>query len=240
MSHKFKVAVIGNPNVGCDSLCIRFVHNAFEEEVHPYYDYGVVDTYRKQMIVDEELALLELVVVGGSKHRDSIFRASDGFILVFDAKRPSFEALSVYLAQIQRVKECNNPTIICATKSDLADRFREVSESAGQQLAERSNAAYFVVSSKEGRNVEITFRSIVRRIRVARDGGFDLAGAVTSIVLVVLLANRFERQSLFFQLDVHIVRIIARIVFATRRDKNVWKRLLQREPNHQKSACELQ
>lgn len=59
MSHKdlkeYKLVVVGGGGVGKSALTIQFIQSHFVEE----YDPTIEDSYRKQCVIDEEVAVLD-------------------------------------------------------------------------------------------------------------------------------------------------------------------------------------
>jgi GTPase KRas protein len=74
------------------------------------YDPTVWDSYRKQVVIDGQTCMLEVLDTGGEEEygalRDQWIRDGEGFVLVYSiTKRRSFERISKFHNQIQRVKE---------------------------------------------------------------------------------------------------------------------------------------
>ena len=110
--------------VGKSALTIQLIQNQFEEE----YDPTIEDSYRKQVLIDKETCLLEILDTGGqegySAMMDQHMRTGEWFLIVFAVNNAkSFEAISQYREQIKRVKEAEEvPMVIVGTKCDLPHR----------------------------------------------------------------------------------------------------------------------
>jgi GTPase KRas protein len=100
------------------------------------------DSYRKQCVIDDEVALLDVLDTAGQEEysamREQYMRTGEGFLLVYSiTSRSSFEEISTFQQQILRVKDRDSyPIIIVANKADL-EHERQVS-SQGIHLAKLS------------------------------------------------------------------------------------------------------
>lgn len=90
------------------------------------------DSYRKQCVIDEEVALLDVLDTAGQEEysamREQYMRTGEGFLLVYSiTSRQSFEEILTFQQQILRVKDKDYfPIIIVGNKCDL-DAERQVS-----------------------------------------------------------------------------------------------------------------
>ena len=74
------------------------------------YDPTIEDSYRKQVVIDGQSAMLEVLDTAGQEEyaalRDQWIRDGEGFVLVYSiTSRASFSRLRSYYKQIQRVRE---------------------------------------------------------------------------------------------------------------------------------------
>lgn len=60
---EYKLVVVGGGGVGKSALTIQFVQSHFVDE----YDPTIEDSYRKQFVVDEEVALLDVLDTAGQE-----------------------------------------------------------------------------------------------------------------------------------------------------------------------------
>lgn len=60
---EYKLVVVGGGGVGKSALTIQFIQNQFPEE----YDPTIEDSYRKQCLIDEEVALLDVLDTAGQE-----------------------------------------------------------------------------------------------------------------------------------------------------------------------------
>jgi len=90
------------------------------------------DSYRKQCVIDEEVALLDVLDTAGQEEysamREQYMRTGEGFLLVYSiTSRQSFEEIRTFQQQILRVKDKDFfPIIVVGNKCDLEGE-REVS-----------------------------------------------------------------------------------------------------------------
>lgn len=90
------------------------------------------DSYRKQCVIDEEVALLDVLDTAGQEEysamREQYMRTGEGFLLVYSiTSRQSFEEILTFQQQILRVKDKDYfPMIVVGNKCDLENE-REVS-----------------------------------------------------------------------------------------------------------------
>lgn len=87
------------------------------------------DSYRKQCVIDDEVALLDVLDTAGQEEysamREQYMRTGEGFLLVYSiTSRESFDEIVTFQQQILRVKDKDYfPIIVVGNKCDLeADR----------------------------------------------------------------------------------------------------------------------
>jgi GTPase KRas protein len=91
------------------------------------------DSYRKQCVIDEEVALLDVLDTAGQEEysamREQYMRTGEGFLLVYSiTSRQSFEEILTFQQQILRVKDKDYfPIIVVGNKCDLENE-RQVSK----------------------------------------------------------------------------------------------------------------
>ena len=102
--------------VGKSALTIQLIQNHFVDE----YDPTIEDSYRKQVVIDGETCLLDILDTAGQEEysamRDQYMRTGEGFLLVFAVNNAkSFEDISQYREQIKRVKDAEEVMITRTT-----------------------------------------------------------------------------------------------------------------------------
>lgn len=164
--NEYKIVVVGGGGVGKSSLTIQFVQNHFLEE----YDPTIEDSYRRQIAIDDQVALLDIMDTAGQDEynmmRESNMRAGQGFVLVYSiiASR-TFDELSDFKGQICRMKDLEQvPMVLVGNKSDLEDQ-RVIPAEDGATLAKSWGIPFLETSARHRINVEEIFSEVVRQIR---------------------------------------------------------------------------
>lgn len=163
---EYKLVVVGGGGVGKSALTIQFIQSHFVDE----YDPTIEDSYRKQCVIDEEVALLDILDTAGQEEysamREQYMRTGEGFLLVYSIiERGSFEEIQGFYQQILRVKDRDTfPMILIGNKADLEGE-RQVSNQEGKDTAKALNLAYVETSAKQRVNVDLAFHELVRIIR---------------------------------------------------------------------------
>ncbi|CAG7818738.1 unnamed protein product [Allacma fusca] len=123
---EYKLVVVGAGGVGKSALTIQLIQNHFVDE----YDPTIEDSYRKQVVIDGETCLLDILDTAGQEEysamRDQYMRTGEGFLLVFAVNNSkSFEDISMYREQIKRVKDADDvPMVLVGNKCDLQTRTK--------------------------------------------------------------------------------------------------------------------
>ena len=161
-----KIVIVGGGGVGKSALTIQLIQNHFIDE----YDPTIEDSYRKQVTIDSETCLLDLLDTAGQEEysamRDQYMRTGQGFLCTFSVtSRCSFEEIAAFRDQIMRVKDNDTvPIVLVGNKCDLPND-RQVTASEGQELAKAFGCPFFETSAKARINVEESFYQLVREIR---------------------------------------------------------------------------
>lgn len=150
---EYKLVVVGGGGVGKSCLTIQLIQSHFVDEYDPTIEGesspvsnshvaapdeqttdrdASVDSYRKQCVIDDEVALLDVLDTAGQEEysamREQYMRTGEGFLLVYSiTDRQSFEEIMTFQQQILRVKDKDYfPMIVVGNKCDL-DGERQVS-----------------------------------------------------------------------------------------------------------------
>eukprot|EP01097_Dermamoeba_algensis_P010780 TRINITY_DN8072_c0_g1_i1.p1 TRINITY_DN8072_c0_g1~~TRINITY_DN8072_c0_g1_i1.p1 ORF type:complete len:187 (-),score=30.51 TRINITY_DN8072_c0_g1_i1:61-621(-) len=163
---EYKLVIVGGGGVGKSALTIQLIQNHFIDE----YDPTIEDSYRKQVTIDDETCLLDILDTAGQEEysamRDSYMRTGQGFVVVYSiVSRPSFEEVSTFRSQILRVKDLDKvPMVLVANKADL-DNERQVTTTEGKDLAKAFACPFVETSAKARTNIEECFYECIREIR---------------------------------------------------------------------------
>ena len=163
---EYKVVVVGGGAVGKSAITIQFIQNRFVDE----WDPTIEDSYTKQCVIDDEVALLDILDTAGQDDyaamREHYMRNGEGFLLVYSiTSRDSFEEIQHFHQQIQRVKDSDVvPVIVVGNKCDL-EYERQVGMNEGRELANYFGCKFIETSAKQRINVDEAFVNLVREIR---------------------------------------------------------------------------
>jgi len=166
MEHK--IVIVGDGGVGKSALTIQFISNHFIVE----YDPTIEDAYRKQINVDGEVCMLNILDTAGqdeySAMRDQYMRTGQGFVLVYSVtSKNSFTKMDEFRSLAQRVKDNDKvPIVLVGNKCDLENE-RQVTTAEGGELAKSWNSVFLEASAFTRKNVDEIFDAIVREIRKA-------------------------------------------------------------------------
>eukprot|EP00040_Diaphanoeca_grandis_P003176 m.24046 g.24046 ORF g.24046 m.24046 type:complete len:205 (+) comp14463_c0_seq1:375-989(+) len=163
---EYKVVLLGGGGVGKSALTIQFIQSHFVDE----YDPTIEDSYRKQCVVDDEDALLDILDTAGQEEYESMqdhnMRWGGGFLLVYSiVDKNSFVEVKRKHAQILQVKDADSfPMVLVGNKADL-EADRQVPEADRLALEKKWNVKSFETSAKLRVNVDPCFYTVVREMR---------------------------------------------------------------------------
>ena len=119
-------------------MTIQFIQSHFVDEYDPTIEGMCIwwlstgrlftpflDSYRKQCVIDDEVALLDVLDTAGQEEysamREQYMRTGEGFRLVYSiTSRQSFEEITTFQQQILRVKDKDYfPMVVVGNKCDL-------------------------------------------------------------------------------------------------------------------------
>lgn len=162
---EYKIVVLGSGGVGKSALTVQFVQGIFVEK----YDPTIEDSYRKQVEVDGQQCMLEILDTAGTEQftamRDLYMKNGQGFILVYSITAQStFNDLSDLREQILRVKDQDDvPMVLVGNKCDLEEE-RVVGKDQGGSLAREFSCTFLETSAKAKVNVNDIFYDLVRQV----------------------------------------------------------------------------
>ena len=159
---EYKIVVLGSGGVGKSALTVQFVQGIFVEK----YDPTIEDSYRKQVEVDGQQCMLEILDTAGTEQftamRDLYMKNGQGFVLVYSITAQStFNDLQDLREQILRVKDTEDvPMVLVGNKCDLEDE-RVVGKDQGLNMARQFNNCAFMETSAKAK-IGVNDVSIVR------------------------------------------------------------------------------
>lgn len=119
MTQRLKVRRLDNNQLPTDGRCDR------KSIAQLTRFFSTIDSYRKQCVIDEEVALLDVLDTAGQEEysamREQYMRTGEGFLLVYSiTSRQSFEEITTFQQQILRVKDKDYfPMVVVGNKCDL-------------------------------------------------------------------------------------------------------------------------
>ena len=161
-----KIVILGDGGVGKSCITIQLTQNIFVSE----YDPTVENSYRKQVVVDDEPMMLDILDTAGQEDysilRDQYIRTGQGFLIVYSiTSAVTFKGVPDLRQKILGVKdEEEYPMILVGNKCDL-EKERTVTVAEGQELAKSFSIPFFETSAKARINIEECFYELVREIR---------------------------------------------------------------------------
>ncbi|XP_049851636.1 ras-like protein rasD [Schistocerca gregaria] len=162
----YRLVIVGDGGVGKSCLTIQFCQNYFVSD----YDPTIENMYRKQVSIDNEPCLLEILDTAGQEEysamRDQYIRVGKGFLIVYSiVNRRSFEEIEEFRNSILRVREVDHfPIILVGNKCDL-EASREVAYIEGLELSKSYNCPFVETSAKNRIRVDECFLELVKEIR---------------------------------------------------------------------------
>mmetsp|Transcript_107359 Transcript_107359/g.149691 ORF Transcript_107359/g.149691 Transcript_107359/m.149691 type:complete len:191 (-) Transcript_107359:191-763(-) len=169
---EYKIVVLGSGGVGKSALTVQFVQGIFVEK----YDPTIEDSYRKQVEVDGQQCMLEILDTAGTEQftamRDLYMKNGQGFVLVYSiTAQGTFADLADLREQIIRVKDNDDiPLVLVGNKCDLEEE-RVVGREQGSSQAKAFNCSFLEASAKNKINVNEIFYDLVRQINRKSPGG---------------------------------------------------------------------
>jgi len=131
----------------------------------------IEDSYRKQLPVDDQTWLLDVLDTAGmeefSAMRDQYMRQAQAVMYVYSVTSSrSLDELASIHEQLLRVRDedpasSTFPVVICGNKIDLESE-RQVTTKDGADLATRWRAEFFETSAKTRINIDEAFVALVR------------------------------------------------------------------------------
>jgi small GTP-binding protein len=164
---KFKVVVLGDPQVGKTSTSLRFTDNVFLRAYIPTMGLNIT-----QKIFDVDTNIVELVLwdIGGQTKfeliRKKFYEGASIILVLFDLSNAmSFANVPKWYQDIKNYMK-NNQALkgyLIGNKNDLVKK-RIVSESDAIKLAYTLDLEYLEISALTGYNVAMAFQNIAKKL----------------------------------------------------------------------------
>jgi len=165
----YKIVVVGAGGVGKSSITIRMIQDFFVED----YDPTIEDSFKKQVDVDGEPVLLDIVDTAGQEGYESLrapyIRAGEGFLLVYSIiDKKTFSEMKKFHEEIVYHKDTKDVALVVAGNMCDLESKRQVSKEEGEAVATGYGGTLIETSAKSGHNVQNVFFELVRKIRDKR------------------------------------------------------------------------
>ena len=134
---------------------------------HARYDPTIEDSYRKQVEVDGQQCMLEILDTAGTEQftamRDLYMKNGQGFVLVYSITAQStFNDLQDLREQILRVKDSEEvPMVLVGNKCDLEDE-RVVGKDQGMMMARQFGSQCTFMETSAKAKIGVTDVSIIK------------------------------------------------------------------------------
>ncbi|KAI9832972.1 MAG: Ras GTPase ras2 [Phylliscum demangeonii] len=148
----YKLVVLGDGGVGKTALTIQLCLNHFIET----YDPTIEDSYRKQVSIDGQSCMLEVLDTAGQEDytalRDQWVRDGEGFVLVYSiTSRSSFSRIQRFHQHVLRVK---GPAAMSPTGPSFSAGYHAPHTSGGMGPRSPSSVPIMLVGNKSDRVTE--------------------------------------------------------------------------------------
>ncbi|KAF2180665.1 protein ras-1, partial [Zopfia rhizophila CBS 207.26] len=163
---EYKLVVMGGGGVDKSSPVIQLIQSHFVDE----YDPAIEDSYRKQCVVDDEVALLDVLDTAGQEEysamRDQYIKTGEGFMLVYSiTSRQSFEEIFTFQQQILKIKDKDYFPMVVVGNHCTRESERRVTSQEGQSLVRQFGCRFVEADCKTRENVEYAFFELIREMR---------------------------------------------------------------------------
>jgi len=165
-----KIVVLGSGGVGKSALTLRLISDEFGME----YDPTIEDSYRKQVTIDGQPALLDILDTAGQEEYSSLqdqwIREGDGYLLVYSIiEANTFDDVEVLKEKIARIRETDDfPMVVAGNKCDL-ESGRKVDKEKTMAKCADWGCPFLEASAKTRINTMEVFFALVREIRRATE-----------------------------------------------------------------------
>jgi hypothetical protein len=170
------------------------------------------------------------------KHHEQLIKAGEGFLVVYAIDdRHSFDQVEEFVNRITDLKGPNVPLVLGGLKLDL-QAHRAVSSEEGASKAKRLQfGAFYEISSKQRIYVEESFYDLVRLIRRRRNKEVlrtDFRPFCKAALLTFLMIQKRAKKGgvePLGKIPSDVLLMISKMIFASRRDGNVWGVVLKKD-----------
>jgi small GTP-binding protein len=164
-TYRFKVVIIGDPEVGKTSMILRFTENVFRKTY--IMSIGVNVTTKLVELGDAHVEFVLWDIAGQSKFdlaRRSFYEGTNGQLIVFDLTRPStFESVAKWHRDIKLSLKKDIPGFVIGNKADLTSQVA-VSRDEIDPCVDGLGLDYIEASALTGKNVQAAFLKLAQKL----------------------------------------------------------------------------
>ena len=171
----FKILIIGDSGVGKSSLMNRFVDQNYSSEFNATIG---VDFKVHTIKIDDKLIKLQIWDTAGQERfrtvTNTYYRGAHGVLVVYDTTNHySFNNVTEWLSEIDRLANDEIPRVLVATKTDLTEE-QMVTPEETQKLVQHYNLKHIETSSKNDQNVAKCFIELAQLMKNKMDLAIEL------------------------------------------------------------------
>ncbi|KAG6490820.1 ras-related protein Rab2BV-like [Zingiber officinale] len=161
----FKIVLIGDSGVGKSNILSRFTRNEFALDSKSTIG---VEFATKTLQIEGRTVKAQIWDTAGQERYRAItsayYRGAVGALLVYDiTKKQTFDNVQRWLRELRDHADSNIVVMMAGNKSDLT-HLRAVSESEGQEFAEKEGLSFLETSALGSLNVEKAFQVVLTEI----------------------------------------------------------------------------
>ena len=163
--NSIKITLIGDSGVGKTCIIFRFISNEFSANT---LTTDGVSYSKKEITYNDKKIQLDIWDTAGQEQYRSLgkhfYKDSFIVILVYNITiKESFDNLkNIWLEDVVNYGEEYKVLAVVGNKCDLYEQ-EAVSEQEARKFAEENNALFFIVSAKDGTNIDLLFESCVNK-----------------------------------------------------------------------------
>ena len=195
-----KILILGSQGSGKSSLIKRFKDNIFEE----IYESTIQNNIKKLIQFNKERIELEIIDFDGQTEftiytPNKFSFGINGYILVYEViNRKSFDLVKTIIEKLDSLVGKKFPKILIGTKidNDNTNIKREVTYNEGLNFANQIKCPFLECSSKDNKNVEKAFLTLLTEINKI-ETGFEPKSLYCDVILCFFVRNEYLMRIIF-------------------------------------------
>jgi small GTP-binding protein len=161
---QYKILILGEPEVGKTSLCVRFISNEFNLEIKPS---KASECFCKDVTLFQEKIRILLIDVDSNVlnlEHSQLYEHVKGVIVVYDVtKYKSFEKVDNWVLDMRKSIGYRTPILIVGNKNDL-EYLKCVHERELKEKAEELNCDYMETTCTDIESVDKAVKFMIGKI----------------------------------------------------------------------------